>query len=99
MHGSEILLFRAVRVEVVQFPTLGVTSHKFPLAEPNGAIALMLPKDRRGMRARLALKNRKQGFAFQRLDGAAFVSIRMFRSGNIHIRRHDVSNVRDAARN
>ena len=93
----QVLEFRSVGFDVIQLPVVSVEGHQLPLAQPNRAVAFVLPEKGGETRLCVALQNREQAPAFQGQEGMAFISPRMLGAGHFQKRGQEIGDVTDVA--
>src|SRR4029079_8393178 len=67
-RGHEIIVFRTIDCEVVEFPWLVLLCHEFPLAIANGPVAFVFPDERLSPLKRVPVQCRAQAGTLKRLD-------------------------------
>src|SRR5712691_11383092 len=70
-----------------------VARYELPFTKPDGAVAFVLPENRRAVGTIFRLKNRQQALAFQWKNGPALVNRRMARARDLDKSRHQVGDV------
>jgi hypothetical protein len=89
MHSCEVMQFRAIGLDIIQFPIVRVSANQLPPALTNGCISLVFPNEKL-FAVVLVAENWHKARALERQDINSVESFRIFGTCHLQASGHDV---------